>query len=782
MPALISGFEYDIFISYRQKDNGGEKWVTQFVEALRIELDATFKEKISIYFDENPHDGLLEMHDVGKSLEGKLRCLIFIPVLSRTYCDPESFAWKHEFCAFNKLSRLDDYGRDIKAANGNVSSRILPVRIHELDPGDKALVESELGNVLRAIDFIYKSAGVNRPLRSSEERPQDNLLKTNYRDQINKLANAIREIVTSMQQKGVLGNSLQSAPATKQVLTSPGLTKKILAALAVMVLVGAILFYFKYSSSVLNDPADSGIAVLPFRNNTGNKDLDPYGLGMASAIRSRLSQSKSFEMVSSLQATIPYKETQKSPREIGSELGVNYFLSGIYQKDGEKIMVDVELVDAENGRVVWTLPIENRLEDIFDIQEKIASQVLSKFTHETASPVIESSTSNLEAYTHYARGLGLRAKPQFIGEYKQTFLEAFDPARKEFEQAVRIDSSFVDAWASLVEVAALEYLNEPKLENRRKIEGYMEYINSHFNASSRYPYILGLYAYRVTHDYDQALHFLFKSLESDQENVEALHLISHVYKRKHEFPKAIQYMQKVLALDPNNFVYWVGLNETLLQMGDYSDALKVDLKAWDLGDTTYARADDIMWLAIKTRTFPNSIPPRIRVMLGNDFTMWTYAINRNWEMAKQIAKVNHNDWRLIDFHLNLRQDDSAAMVATRALTKDPNDYLLLAASGQKNKALSVLKNLADKAGRDDKFGRAILLWGEIHCLTTARDFPAATEKLLQLNREYPAFGDYGSFEDDPIFDRVKKDYPPFADAVRNLKRQPLPDLSAVIRF
>jgi len=69
MASLIPGFEYDIFISYRQKDNKGERWVSEFVEALKTELESTFKEEISVYFDVNPHDGLLETHDVDASLE-----------------------------------------------------------------------------------------------------------------------------------------------------------------------------------------------------------------------------------------------------------------------------------------------------------------------------------------------------------------------------------------------------------------------------------------------------------------------------------------------------------------------------------------------------------------------------------------------------------------------------------------------------------------------------------------------------------------------------------------
>src|SRR6267143_7011648 len=142
MSSILPGFEYDIFVSYRQKDNKGDHWVTEFVSALKTELDSPFKEDISIYFDTNPHDGLLETHYVDKSLEGKLKCLIFIPIISQTYCDPKSFAWRHELCVFNKMAKDDHFGRDIKLSHGNVASRILPVKIHDLDTEDATLLES----------------------------------------------------------------------------------------------------------------------------------------------------------------------------------------------------------------------------------------------------------------------------------------------------------------------------------------------------------------------------------------------------------------------------------------------------------------------------------------------------------------------------------------------------------------------------------------------------------------------------------------------------------------
>src|SRR6188474_3676130 len=174
MASILPGFEYDIFISYRHNDNRSG-WVREFVQALREELAATLKNPVSIYFDENPHDGLLESHLVDDSLRDKLNCLIFIPILSQTYCDEKSFAWQHEFLVFKKMTSEDSIGLKIKLPNGNTASRILPIRIHDLDLEDKLLLEKELGNILRSIDFIFKSAGVNRPLRAHEEHSQDNL-------------------------------------------------------------------------------------------------------------------------------------------------------------------------------------------------------------------------------------------------------------------------------------------------------------------------------------------------------------------------------------------------------------------------------------------------------------------------------------------------------------------------------------------------------------------------------------------------------------------------------
>ena len=124
MASIIPGFEYDIFISYRHKDNKYDQWVTKFVDNLRRELEATFKEEISVYFDANPKDGLLETHNVSSTLSSKIKSLIFIPVLSQTYCDINSFAWQNVWRRFSCLKGQFFCGNWTNANGASTSHQI----------------------------------------------------------------------------------------------------------------------------------------------------------------------------------------------------------------------------------------------------------------------------------------------------------------------------------------------------------------------------------------------------------------------------------------------------------------------------------------------------------------------------------------------------------------------------------------------------------------------------------------------------------------------------------
>ena len=212
LSSLIPGLDCDIQISYRLNDNKYDGWVTEFVERLRQELGATLKDKLSIYFD--PEDHNENNKSAGSGTQTK--SLIFIPIVSQTYCDTGSGIWQHEFSAFQQQTLRDELGPSMKLSNGSQQSRVIPVRIHDIDNDDVKLLESALGGAMRSIDFIYREEGVNRPLRPLDDEKNTQVLKPLYRNQINKLANAIKEMVVGLKAR----NHIAAAAPEPEPLSS----------------------------------------------------------------------------------------------------------------------------------------------------------------------------------------------------------------------------------------------------------------------------------------------------------------------------------------------------------------------------------------------------------------------------------------------------------------------------------------------------------------------------------------------------------------------------------
>jgi TolB-like protein len=405
MPSLIPHFEYDIFISYRQKDNKGDRWVTEFVNALKSELDATLKEDISIYFDENPHDGLLETHSVDKTLEAKLKSLILIPILSQTYCDVKSFAWQHEFCAFNKLAKEDAIGKYIKLANGNVADRILPIKIHDLDQGDTDLIENELGGKLRPIEFRYKEPGVNRPLMPTD-RKSDNQVKIDYRNQVNKVANAVKDILIAIKSPG----QISTAKATVKPPVSPSRRPRnaVIIGTAGAVSLALIIFYFGfYRSQAFPSPPAKSIAVLAFRNLSGDPGQEYFSDGVSEEIINKLTSVPELA-VSARASSFAYKKKDVGINEMAAEMKVRYILDGTVRREKDSVRISVSLIDAVGSVNMWTKTYAFTTEHIFQIQSEISLRVIRALEVELAlerkNAIEELPTKSREAYDLFLKG------------------------------------------------------------------------------------------------------------------------------------------------------------------------------------------------------------------------------------------------------------------------------------------------------------------------------------------------------------------------------------------
>jgi len=451
MPSIHPNYEYDIFISYRHNDNRSG-WVTDFVAALQVELAATIKESVSVYFDSNPHDGLLETHDVDKSLEKKLKCLILIPIISQTYCDPNCFAWQHELLPFVEMAKHDELGMDITLKNGNVAKRVLPIRIHDIDHADQQLFESVIGGVLRSVDFIYKSSGVNRSMLPNEEEPKQNLNNTNYRNQINKVANSVKEIISALGKSDHITrqsslDELDNLPQNQSSVLKPKWNStlyKIIGISALLVLVTFFLYRWKgISIDQSQEKFQYDVAVMYLENFTENPK---YGDQLASLVYINLSDHASLRVLPRQKlfdemkevtglATVPDRDHAS---EISKKTGTKSILTGSVHQQGEKVLVQLELTEVATGKIIKAEKLKGEMNQIFALADRVCEKMMENSLPQEFNVSLK-TTGNYEAYQKFYSGL------------EDFYVVKLGSASRKFKEAIALDSTFALGYVLLAQ-------------------------------------------------------------------------------------------------------------------------------------------------------------------------------------------------------------------------------------------------------------------------------------------------------------------------------------------
>lgn len=496
---------------------------------LSKELESTFKEDISVYMDSNSTDGLLETHDVDKSLEGKLKSLIFIPILSQIYCDPKSFAWQSEFCSFNRSALKDSIGRDIKLRDGNVASRILPVAIHHLDMDDRNLIESEMQSKLRPIDFIFRSPGVNRPLMPDDSR-QGNTNNLFYRDQINKVANAIKEIVQAIKYPGRAQDPYSSI--NEMADESSGVEE--------------------IKSKTENRLLEKSLAVLPFVNLSYDQSQEYFADGITENIVIQLAGLPQLRVISRT-SVMRYKKTTKSAPEIASELGVKYILEGSAQAHGNKVRINVQLIDALRDQHIWSRVFVESMDDIFAIQsnvaEVVASELNSSINPKQNEKLKEIPTKNLEAYDLFLKGRHA---------FNQWGVNGYRTATEYYKQAIEKDPEFKQAYSAL----ASSYSARMSWNGDLAPDEAVKYIQLYLDeAWKRGPtdndYLTKAFVeFFVAKDFASSEKLLLHTLELSPNNSTVLYTYSYLLNMMGRFEEAIKFVDKAKSIDPLTVAYF----------------------------------------------------------------------------------------------------------------------------------------------------------------------------------------------------------------------------------
>lgn len=187
------------------------------------------------------------------------------------------------------------------------------------------------------------------------------------------------------------------------------------------------------------------IAVLPFTDMSRNGDQGYFCDGVAEAILNSLTMIEGLHVAARM-SSFRYASVNGDVRALGNKLGVKTILEGSVRKSGDQLRITAQLVDVDDGYHIWSQTFERKLEDIFVIQDEIASSIAASLL-KTISPLNTKTTSDVIAYDYYLRGR------EFLSRFRKT---DFEFARQMFYQAVEKDPEFALAWASYADCYSLE--------------------------------------------------------------------------------------------------------------------------------------------------------------------------------------------------------------------------------------------------------------------------------------------------------------------------------------
>jgi adenylate cyclase len=192
-------------------------------------------------------------------------------------------------------------------------------------------------------------------------------------------------------------------------------------------------------------PDKPSIAVLPFANMSGDPEQEYFADGMVEEIITALSRIR-WLFVIARNSTFTYKGQAVDVKQVGRELGVRYVLEGSVRKGGDRVRITGQLIDTATGAHIWADRFDGLIEDVFELQDKVALSVAGVIEPALQAAEMRRSaarpTADLSAYDLY-----LRALAAFFPITKERIVEAL----AFLEQAIAIDRHYGPAlsWAAM---------------------------------------------------------------------------------------------------------------------------------------------------------------------------------------------------------------------------------------------------------------------------------------------------------------------------------------------
>lgn len=380
-----------------------------------------------------------------------------------------------------------------------------------------------------------------------------------------------------------LQRDLDTGAVSAAVIKNPGkwlqlpMSRRWVAIPVVATLLLAVLVYMLMfqgaRDSVRSDvsPDIKSLAVLPLQNLSGDPNQEYFADGMTEALIANLAKIGSLRVISRT-SVMQYKGVRKSLPEIARELNVDAVIEGSVQRSGERVRVTVQLIHASTDAHIWAQTYERELREVLALQSEVAQTITSKIkvtlTPQEQSHLAKARQVNPEAYDYYLRG-------KF---YFNRYTEADNNKGIELlERAVTLDPSSAEGHAALALAYQYQFNNfEPdakELQEKTFVEAEKAValdpdLADAYIARGR---MLWTHVSRFLHE--DAIREYRHALSLNPNSDEALLQLGQVYGHIGLFDKALQVLQRAIAINPANVRARWFIEQTLLYQGKYEEAI-----------------------------------------------------------------------------------------------------------------------------------------------------------------------------------------------------------------
>ncbi len=326
------------------------------------------------------------------------------------------------------------------------------------------------------------------------------------------------------------------------------------------------------SSAAIGDAGRKMLAVLPFQN-LGPTEHEYFADGITEEITTQLAKLSGLGVISRTSA-MKYKDSTKSVREIGEELGIDYVLEGSvrWDKAGDQnnVRITTQLIRIDDDTHLWADNFDRVYDQIFALQSEIAQKVASALDVTLLEPeraaLAAKPTKNLDAYDLYLRG-----RNQYENEDEP---KDRDAALAMIEQAVAMDSTFARAQAYLARTYSNQFFNHihdelPRVQQARKAALAATRHTANQPAGN---IAMGYYYYYADRDYDRALAEFEKAAKLQPNDGDVLEAIAYVQRRQGKWEESAKNLERAMEIDPENTSRIINLAQTLGYMRRWEES------------------------------------------------------------------------------------------------------------------------------------------------------------------------------------------------------------------